>query len=61
MHLLKAGEDGVDLEGEAPPLGLHVVFLKHVDVFATQVLPLGHWLLNPSCLRDLLSKDLNDR
>ena len=60
LHLLDAGEDGVDLEGEAPPLGLHVVLLQHVDVLAAQVLPLRHRLLDPARLGHLLTEDVDD-
>lgn len=60
LHLLDAGEDGVDLEGEAPALGLDVVLLEHVDVLAAEVLPLGHWFLDPAGLGHLLAEDVDD-
>ena len=60
MELLNPGEYGVDLEGKAPSLGLLVVFLKHVDVLAAQVLPVGHRLFDPFGLRHFLSEDLQE-
>jgi hypothetical protein len=60
MHLLQSGEDGVDLEGEAPSLRINIVLLQHVDVLPAQILPLGHRFFDPSCLRDLLPQDFND-
>lgn len=60
VHLLDAGEDGVDLEGEAPPFGLLVVLLKHVDVLLVQILPLLDRLLYPVGLWDLFAQNLEE-
>ena len=60
MEFLNSSEDGIDLEGETPPLWLFVVFLKHVDVFATQVLPIRNRLFNPFSFRNLLTEDLKE-
>lgn len=60
MEFLNASEYRIDLEGESPSLGLLVVFFQHVDVGASEVLPVTHGLFDPFGLRDLLSEDLEE-
>lgn len=60
MEFLNASENRVDLEGEAPSFRLFVVFLQHVDVCASEVLPVTNWFFYPFCFRDLLSEDLKE-
>ena len=54
MEFLNSSKDSIDLEGKSPPLRLLVVFVEHVDVLATQVLPFSDGLFNPLCFGDLL-------
>lgn len=60
MKFLHPSEDSIDLESKTPPFGLLVVFLKHVDVLSSQVLPIRDRLFNPFGFRDLLAEDLKE-
>jgi hypothetical protein len=60
MQLLDASENGIGLKGEPPSFWLLVVFLKHVDVSASKVLPVRNGLFDPFGLRDLLAEDLQE-
>ena len=60
MKFLHPSEDSIDLESEPPPFRLLVVFLKHVDVLASQVLPVSDRLFNPFGFGDLLAEDLKE-
>jgi hypothetical protein len=60
MEFLNASENRIDLEGESPSLGLFVVFLQHVDVGASKVLPVAHRFFDPFGFRNLLSEDLEE-
>lgn len=55
LELLDSGENGVNLEGEPPSCWLFVVFLKHIDVFSAEILPVFDRLLDPLSLRNTLS------
>ena len=46
-----SGEDGINLEGEAPSVRLLIVFFEQIDALATQVLPLADRFLDPLGLR----------
>lgn len=51
-------ENRIDLEGESPSFRFFVVFLKHIDIFSSEILPLCNRFLNPFSLRNLLSEKL---
>ena len=60
MKSLHPSEDSVDLESEAPPFRLLIVFFQHVDVLSSKVLPVSDGFFNPFGFRDLLAEDLEE-
>lgn len=60
VKFLNPSKDGIDLESEAPPFGLFVVFFEHVDVFSAEVLPVADRLFNPFGFRYFLPENLKE-
>jgi hypothetical protein len=60
LELFYPCEDSIDLEGKSPSLWLFVVFLKHVNLFSTQILPFTHGFFDPLGLRNPLSQELKE-
>lgn len=60
LHLLDPREDGINLEGEAPSLGLGVVLFQHVDPLAAEVLPVLDGFFDPDGLWELFPQDLEE-
>jgi len=60
MQFLYPGEDGIDLEGKSPSLRLSVVFLQHVDIFSSEILPFCNGLFYPFGLGNLLAQYLKE-
>ena len=47
LELFDPCEDGIDLEGKAPPFGLLVVLFEHVNIFPAEILPVFNRLFDP--------------
>ena len=60
MEFLNSSEDCVDLESEAPSLRFSIVFLQHVDVLASKVLPISNRFFDPFGFRNFLSEYLKE-
>lgn len=60
LKLFDSCEDGIDLEGKSPSFGISVVFLKHINLLSTKILPFSHRLFNPFSLRNSLSQKFEE-
>jgi hypothetical protein len=60
LKLFYSGKYGIDLECKSPSFRFSIVFLEHINLFSSKILPFTNRLLNPLSLRNSLSKELKE-
>jgi len=60
LKLFDSCENGIDLEGKSPSFRLCVVFLKHIDLLSTKILPFSNRLFNPFSFRNSLPQKFKE-